>query len=259
MTPSFRPSTPDEAPRQPAKKTKVSKARQATTVKHLPAWVMEGNKWPEENPFAYHCDTVLIAAVQESVDAVFPGNMYKATLCLDPIFEQLAQCMNGGYNQIGSAAFDVIKEFFCNDPAYCDKPTAMAGYARWALESMGPLIYRKPSPPGTVPNVEGTWTKPNRLFESPFIIKMMTKVFSMISGSCGLFSIPVGGLAMAATALKHAFLVYMKCEGVVPKVLPNAFSDNKHWNWLKEQCGVVENAKKAGAPVFYEPEEQFVA
>ncbi|ESK81387.1 hypothetical protein Moror_3714, partial [Moniliophthora roreri MCA 2997] len=177
--------------------------------------------------------------------------MYKATLCLDPIFEQLAQCMNGGYNQIGSAAFDVIKEFFCNDPAYCDKPTAMAGYARWALESMGPLIYRKPSPPGTVPNVEGTWTKPNRLFESPFIIKMMTKVFSMISGSCGLFSIPVGGLAMAATALKHAFLgkTILAFIPTVEQVL------DRHWNWLKEQCGVVENAKKAGAPVFYEPEE----
>ncbi|KAH7904192.1 hypothetical protein BJ138DRAFT_1107036 [Hygrophoropsis aurantiaca] len=166
-----------------------------------------------------------------------------------------------------------------NGSKYANNPTAIASYAKWATRFDGPALWRVPSPRECTDPTVFDYEGPIGFFESKFIIKIFGLFLKATKGSKGDFGDPSGALAMSASAVERAFLMYhsgyqVDCgaksaiwaffsEGVchhkwVPEIVdfvcPQLYLKDIHkltprrWNMIMEKSGLQTQPPTTVAP-----------
>jgi hypothetical protein len=107
---------------------------------------------------------------------------------------------------------------------YANKPKAIANYALWATRGDGPALFSEPTPIRCVKGFDGyivgflyfgeslasfntDFQAPKGIFESKFIVQLLSQYLKWCNGSCNDYGRPIGALAMAATAVSDNILV----------------------------------------------------
>ncbi|KAI0000683.1 hypothetical protein BJV74DRAFT_748348, partial [Russula compacta] len=141
----------------------------------------------------------LLATVQEVADIVYLGSGYRAKL-MDRIFTMRSY--------FGCEAIKVVKQFFSDDK-YAGNRKAISKYVHWATRDNGPGIFRKPAPMNrTEKKGEAGYMKGEDIFESRFIIDVVSPFLKWCKNSSKNFGRPTGALALAAAAVERAFKMY---------------------------------------------------
>ncbi|KAI0244949.1 hypothetical protein BJV78DRAFT_1092706, partial [Lactifluus subvellereus] len=143
------------------------------------------------NPFVLDADMVKV--IQDIIDLVYPDTDYQVRTN-DRIF-----AMKRSF--FGRQGIKIVAEFF-KDEAYANKPKAIAKYTLWATRGDGPALFGIPTPINCNLNKgDDRYIEPDDIFESKFIIQLLTPFLKSCKGSCQNHGCPVGALALAATAV----------------------------------------------------------
>ncbi|KAF8496859.1 hypothetical protein F5888DRAFT_1634872 [Russula emetica] len=108
----------------------------------------------------------------------------------------------------GREAIKIVSDFF-KDDAYANKPKATAKYAKWAIRGNGPALFGKPTPVECmIPKGTNGYVEPDGIFESTFIIQLLSQYLKWCTGSCHDYGHPIGALSMAAAGIERAFVMF---------------------------------------------------
>ncbi|KAJ3870966.1 hypothetical protein F5051DRAFT_446850 [Lentinula edodes] len=153
----------------------------------------------------------------------------------------------------GARAQAVVEAFFAQD-VYAQNVTERQGYALYALEKDGPLLYQNPSPRNIKPNAPG-YLAPTGSFLSDHIVQVIKVFLPHYAQSALEHGIPIGLLGMAAAGLERAFRMYTstgekssRTTGFTLVNVNNAVEayaqsaakiSESHWKRLQDLCGVL--------------------
>lgn len=145
--------------------------------------------------------------------------------CLHDVHFEARDRLNDKRSWIGRQAVKIVKELF-NSPDYVDNPTAIAEYAQYATRVDGPALFGKPTPithtDPLLPSYKVSYAschyrvykdlheaqKPEDLYESTYVVKIMRPFMNYTKGSVPGFGRPVGALALTASAVCPPLTVY---------------------------------------------------
>ncbi|KAF8496231.1 hypothetical protein F5888DRAFT_1615004, partial [Russula emetica] len=102
----------------------------------------------------------------------------------------------------GREAIKIVSDFF-KDDAYANKPKATAKYAKWAIRGNGPALFGKPTPVECMIPKGTNGYEPDGIFESTFIIQLLSQYLKWCTGSCHDYGHPIGVLSMAAAGVSE--------------------------------------------------------
>ncbi|GLB38139.1 hypothetical protein LshimejAT787_0500040 [Lyophyllum shimeji] len=211
-----------------------------------------------DNPFLNFQRGNAEKTIKLVLDTVIPGNTYEVEwegkLC-QMAYERACEMRS----KFGRSAMKNIKDFF-DGPEYKDKPEAISRYVQWAVRKDGPMLWRVPGPQ-ELPKDPGPEHKPVDIFQSPFIINIVTPTLRCLQASVGhhVFGEPKAAFALATAGLERAFLsfktgVFCKPEGtfsdrniggLVSEYMRNCNSfSTRRWAQLKTACRAVTEAKQ---------------
>ncbi|KAJ3870483.1 hypothetical protein F5051DRAFT_310351, partial [Lentinula edodes] len=106
-------------------------------------------------------------------------------------------------SKIGARAQAVVEAFFAQD-VYAQNVTERQGYALYALQKDGPLLYQNPSPRNIKPNAPG-YLAPTGSFLSDHIVQVIKVFLPHYAQSALEHGIPIGLLGMAAAGVRVKF------------------------------------------------------
>ncbi|KAI0245201.1 hypothetical protein BJV78DRAFT_1140472, partial [Lactifluus subvellereus] len=194
------------------------------------------------DPFVINSD--MVKAIQEVVDFVYPGSNYQV--------HAGDKLINMRRTFFGREGIKIVADFFTKDEAYANKPKAIAKYAQWAVRGNGPALFSKPMPMGCVidKGADG-YIEPEGIFQSDFIIQLLSQYLKWCKGSCHNYGRPIGALSMAATAIERGFLMYLTgtrtdqgqfSKDMVGTVIGEYVYiagrlSNRRWNIITTLCG----------------------
>ncbi|KAJ3904534.1 hypothetical protein F5879DRAFT_989107 [Lentinula edodes] len=156
-------------------------------------------------------------------------------------------------SKIGARAQAVVEAFFAQD-VYAQNVTERQGYALYALQKDGPLLYQNPSPRNIKPNAPG-YLAPTGSFLSDHIVQVIKVFLPHYAQSALEHGIPIGLLGMAAAGLERAFRMYTstgekssRTTGFTLVNVNNAVEayaqsaakiSESRWKRLQDLCGVL--------------------
>ncbi|KAH9959509.1 hypothetical protein BGW80DRAFT_1256435 [Lactifluus volemus] len=224
-------------------------ARSAWVTRFLPtlyAYLGSLNKpWELSEPGSDEVQTI-----QMLIDIVYPQSGYKVQLN-DKIYNMAKNRINDKRAYFGRQAIKVVATHF-NSPEFAGNHVAIAKYASWATRHNGPGIWKVPTPVDcTYPEDSIYYIKPREIFQSPFVISVLTSFIKWCKGSCFDFGYPKGALGMAAGGVERAFLMYKtgkqedignytreKMGGMIDDYIVSAEGLSKRrWMRILESCG----------------------
>ncbi|KAH9956764.1 hypothetical protein BC827DRAFT_1270683 [Russula dissimulans] len=152
------------------------------------------------DPFVINPD--MVKEIQEKVDMVYLDNDHEVTdIYLGKGSTQRKRSF------FGLKAIKIVAEFF-RDKAYANRPNEIAKYALWAMRGDGPAIYGILAPIECTDNTAANYVKPANIFESKFVMELLTQYLKWCKGLCYEDGQPYGVISIAAAAVKCAFLMY---------------------------------------------------
>ncbi|KAG7096161.1 hypothetical protein E1B28_006834 [Marasmius oreades] len=222
--------SPNPAPSQPQEPRKRAGQRAGTTAKDYPDFVKSNwsslvlptakhAMFASDQPISnFRRDDILLNTIQEVITKTCPETNHICSLDRDAMFQQIYNRLNETCSEIASKAIKVVTEFF-SQPEYDGNHKRILEYATWASERLedGPAFYAEPSPRNVKPGAEN-YIPPNGLFQSYFVIEMMTVYMNKIAKSCIDYGHPVGLIGLVCAAIKRAFRYYVKSHGRPPLV-----------------------------------------
>ncbi|KDQ63883.1 hypothetical protein JAAARDRAFT_187284 [Jaapia argillacea MUCL 33604] len=192
----------------------------------------------------------------------FPGVKFNITLN-GKVFKTAIDRINEKRSFIGRRALEIVAEYFSNSP-YAHDASEIAKYAQWASRPNGPGIFKDPTPIDCkVSPQDPKYVRPQGIFESDFVIALLSTFLKSTKGSKEDFGYPKGAIAMAAAAIERAFQAYVsgaQCEpkkfsranytDVVNQYLKHAHSlSESRWKRILEACGSVQAPQDAAPEV----------
>ncbi|KAJ7473659.1 hypothetical protein B0H11DRAFT_2236488 [Mycena galericulata] len=154
-----------------------------------------------------------LQSIQDVFNVVYPG--YKLTIS-SQVFTKARDRVYDRRTWFGGQATEIVFSFFQEDQFTDakDPHVAIAAYANYALRPDGPMLWKEPAPENLAPTDDG-YTKPGGLFESLFMISLMSSFVKHIGGSSKNYGHLYGAIGLAAAALERAFSMFTTGELVV--------------------------------------------
>ncbi|KAH9984631.1 hypothetical protein BJV74DRAFT_776087 [Russula compacta] len=152
-----------------------------------------------KNPWKPYKDgSSMLDMIQEILDMVYPNSGYRAK-----------DRLNEKRTYFGREAIKIVTSFF-NTEKYAGRRSAIAEYANWATHSDGPGVFGSPTPIDcTVPIDHPDYVKPEDLFESRFVVDLVSPFIKWCEGSCHDYGRLEGAYAMAAAGVcVYIFLMF---------------------------------------------------
>ncbi|KAH9992963.1 hypothetical protein BJV74DRAFT_713691, partial [Russula compacta] len=152
------------------------------------------------NPWRpYNVGSDLVDTVQEVVDFVYPGSGYEVKLG-DKIYTMRTYFRR--------ESISIVAAYFKGD-TYAGNRKAISEYAKWAGRGDGPSVFGIPTPIDcTVAEDHPDYIPLDNLFESKFVIELMSPFLKLCEGSAHDYGRPVGAFCMAAAGVECAFRMY---------------------------------------------------
>jgi hypothetical protein len=125
---------------------------------------------------------------------------------------------------------------------FTGKPRKVAKYAKWAIRTDGPMVWQTPTPadctvnsvsPGYIvcplfydlqPLSNELIQKPENIFESTFMVALLTPFVKSFQGSCHNYGYPKGALALGAAAVRFLLCFFISNNKPATRQLHRAFS-----------------------------------
>ncbi|KAJ3966016.1 hypothetical protein EV361DRAFT_966491 [Lentinula raphanica] len=193
----------------------------------------------------------LLEEVQKAVEGLWPRSDYEVKKG-DALHEKFYDRCTEARSKVGSKAQAVVEAFFAQD-IYAESAAERQGYALYALQKDGPLLYQNPAPRNTKSN-DPDYKAPTGSFLSDHVVQVVKVFIPHYARSALEHGIPVGLLGMAAAGLERAFRMYTstgnKTVCAPGFTLPNvnnaveAYAQSasnmtqSHWKKLKDLCGI---------------------
>ncbi|KAF8488593.1 hypothetical protein F5888DRAFT_1809552 [Russula emetica] len=198
---------------QPEKTVKATKATKEVPVANPPFDISTLPEFARTNwsthflPTLYDClgcshdpfviGSDIVKPIQAVVNAAYPGSGYRV-LANDRLVVMAKGRLHEKRAFFGREAIKIVSDFF-KDDAYANKPKATAKYAKWAIRGNGPALFGKPTPVECmIPKGTNGYVEPDGIFESTFIIQLLSQYLKWCTGSCHDYGHPIGTLSMAA-------------------------------------------------------------
>ncbi|KAF8495421.1 hypothetical protein F5888DRAFT_1635496 [Russula emetica] len=208
---------------QPEKTVKATKATKEVPVANPPFDISTLPEFARTNwsthflPTLYDClgcshdpfviGSDIVKPIQAVVNAAYPGSGYRV-LANDRLVVMAKGRLHEKRAFFGREAIKIVSDFF-KDDAYANKPKATAKYAKWAIRGNGPALFGKPTPVECmIPEGTNGYVEPDGIFESTFIIQLLSQYLKWCTGSCHDYGHPIGALSMAAAGIERAFVMF---------------------------------------------------
>ncbi|KAF8488710.1 hypothetical protein F5888DRAFT_1809460 [Russula emetica] len=208
---------------QPEKTVKATKATKEVPVANPPFDISTLPEFARTNwsthflPTLYDClgcshdpfviGSDIVKPIQAVVNAAYPGSGYRV-LANDRLVVMAKGRLHEKKAFFGREAIKTVSDFF-KDDAYANKPKATAKYAKWAIRGNGPALFGKPTPVECmIPKGTNGYVEPDGIFESTFIIQLLSQYLKWCTGSCHDYGHPIGALSMAAAGIERAFVMF---------------------------------------------------
>ncbi|KAF8480609.1 hypothetical protein F5888DRAFT_1825718 [Russula emetica] len=208
---------------QPEKTVKATKATKEVPVANPPFDISTLPEFARTNwsthflPTLYDClgcshdpfviGSDIVKPIQAVVNAAYPGSGYRV-LANDRLVVMAKGRLHEKRAFFGREAIKIVSDFF-KDDAYANKPKATAKYAKWAIRGNGPALFGKPTPVECmIPKGTNGYVEPDGIFESTFIIQLLSQYLKWCTGSCHDYGHPIGALSMAAAGIERAFVMF---------------------------------------------------
>ncbi|KDQ60527.1 hypothetical protein JAAARDRAFT_46178 [Jaapia argillacea MUCL 33604] len=135
----------------------------------------------------------------------------------------------------------IFKTFFSNTP-YANDTNEIAKYAQWASRPNSPGICKDPTPIDCkVLPQDPKYVQPQGIFESDFVIALLSAFLKSTKGLKDDFGYPKGAIAMAAAAIERAFQAYANGAQCKPKMFSQANYMDVVNQYLKHAHSLSEN------------------
>ncbi|KAF8493028.1 hypothetical protein F5888DRAFT_1806464 [Russula emetica] len=208
---------------QPEKTVKATKATKEVPVANPPFDISTLPEFARTNwsthflPTLYDClgcshdpfviGSDIVKPIQAVVNTAYPGSGYRV-LANDRLVVMAKGRLHEKRAFFGREAIKIVSDFF-KDDAYANKPKATAKYAKWAIRGNGPALFGKPTPVECmIPKGTNGYVEPDGIFESTFIIQLLSQYLKWCTGSCHDYGHPIGALSMAAAGIERAFVMF---------------------------------------------------
>ncbi|KAF8487899.1 hypothetical protein F5888DRAFT_1639644 [Russula emetica] len=208
---------------QPEKTVKATKATKEVPVANPPFDILTLPEFARTNwsthflPMLYDClecshdpfviGSDIVKPIQAVVNAAYPGSGYRV-LANDRLVVMAKGRLHEKRAFFDREAIKIVSDFF-KDDAYANKPKATVKYAKWAIRGNGPALFGKPTPVECmIPKGTNGYVEPDGIFESTFIIQLLSQYLKWCTGSCHDYGHPIGALSMAAAGIERAFVMF---------------------------------------------------
>ncbi|KAJ3902939.1 hypothetical protein F5879DRAFT_1002819 [Lentinula edodes] len=212
-----------------------------------------GLLFTDAQPFIrYAKGSQLLEVVKVAAEGLWPKSDYVVKKG-DALYEKFYDRCTEARSKIGARAQAVVEAFFAQD-IYAQNVTERQGYALYALQKDGPLLYQNPSPRNIKPNAPG-YLAPTGSFLSDHIVQVIKVFLPHYAQSALEHGIPIGLLGMAAAGLERAFRMYTstgekssRTTGFTLVNVNNAVEayaqsaakiSESRWKKLQDLCGVL--------------------
>ncbi|KAH9970817.1 hypothetical protein BJV74DRAFT_718903, partial [Russula compacta] len=143
------------------------------------------------NPWKpYEDGSSMLDMIQGILDMVYPNSGYRAK-----------DHLNEKQTYFGHEAIKIVTAFFRTEK-FAGRCSAIAEYANWATCSDSPGLWGSPTPIDCiVPQNHPDYVKPDDLFESVFVVDLISPFIKWCEGSCHDYSHLKGAFAMASAGV----------------------------------------------------------
>ncbi|KAJ3884648.1 hypothetical protein GG344DRAFT_83718 [Lentinula edodes] len=170
----------------------------------------------------------LLEVVKVTAEGLWPKSDYVVKKG-DTLYEKFYDRCTEARSKIGARAQAVVEAFFAQD-VYAQNVTERQGYALYALQKDGPLLYQNPSPRNIKPNAPG-YLGPTGSFLSDHIVQVIKVFLPHYAQSALEHGIPIGLLGMGGWFnVNNAVEAYAQSAAKISE---------SRWKRLQDLCGVL--------------------
>ncbi|KAH9965081.1 hypothetical protein BJV74DRAFT_745813, partial [Russula compacta] len=166
------------------------------------------------NPWKpYEDGSSMLDMIQGILDMVYPNSGYHVRIS-DKIYSMAKDHLNKKWTYFGCEAIKIVTTFFRTEK-FARRCSAIVEYANWATHSDGPGLWGSPTPIDcVVPRNHPDYVKPDDLFESVFVVNLVSPFIKWCKGLCHDYGHLKGAFAMASAGIERGFRMYHSSERV---------------------------------------------